>query len=54
MADVYVVTGAGPVGWTVAEQLADLGRQVRVLTRSGSGPQHPLIAEPRDPSHHRR
>jgi nucleoside-diphosphate-sugar epimerase len=43
VANVYVVTGAGPVGWTVAEQLADRGRQVRVLTRSGSGPQHPLI-----------
>ncbi|MDQ0662618.1 nucleoside-diphosphate-sugar epimerase [Arthrobacter ulcerisalmonis] len=43
MADFYVVTGAGPVGWTVAEQLADQGRQVRVLTRSGSGPDHPLI-----------
>ncbi|TQJ34233.1 NAD-dependent epimerase/dehydratase family protein [Arthrobacter sp. SLBN-122] len=43
MADVHVVTGAGPVGWTVAEQLADLGRRVRVLTRSGSGPRHPLI-----------
>ncbi|MDQ0145285.1 NAD-dependent epimerase/dehydratase family protein [Pseudarthrobacter niigatensis] len=43
MTDVYVVTGAGPVGWTVAEQLAALGRRVRVLTRSGSGPQHPLI-----------
>lgn len=43
MPDVYVVTGAGPVGWTVAEQLADRGRQVRILTRSGSGPDHPLI-----------
>ena len=43
MANVYVVAGAGPVGWTVAEQLADRGRQVRVLSRSGSGPQHPLI-----------
>ncbi|WP_370871810.1 MULTISPECIES: NAD-dependent epimerase/dehydratase family protein [Pseudarthrobacter] len=40
---MYVVTGAGPVGWTVAEQLADRGRQVRILTRSGSGPDHPLI-----------
>jgi len=39
----YVVTGAGPVGWTVAVQLAEQGRQVRVLTRSGSGPEHPLI-----------
>lgn len=43
MPDIYVVTGAGPVGWTVAEQLADRGRQVRILTRSGSGPDHPLI-----------
>lgn len=43
MAQVYVVTGAGPVGWTVAEQLAGQGRKVRVLTRSGNGPRHPLI-----------
>ncbi|MFJ4210255.1 NAD-dependent epimerase/dehydratase family protein [Paenarthrobacter sp. NPDC089675] len=40
---MYVVTGAGPVGWTVAEQLAAQGHDVRVLTRSGSGPEHPLI-----------
>jgi len=40
---VYVVTGAGPVGWTVAEQLAAAGHRVRVLTRSGSGPDHPRI-----------
>ncbi|CAI3804752.1 NAD-dependent epimerase/dehydratase family protein [Pseudarthrobacter sp. MM222] len=39
----YVVAGAGPVGWTVAEQLAATGRRVRILTRSGSGPTHPLI-----------
>lgn len=39
----YVVTGAGPVGWTVAEQLAAQGHQVRVITRSGSGPEHPLV-----------
>ena len=43
MSDVNVVTGAGPVGWAVAEQLVEQGRQVRVLTRSGSGPEHPLI-----------
>lgn len=43
MPDIYVVTGAGPVGWTVAEQLADRGRQVRILTRSGNGPEHALI-----------
>lgn len=40
---LFVVTGAGPVGWTVAEQLAAAGHRVRVLTRSGSGPDHPRI-----------
>ena len=40
---LYVVTGAGPVGWTVAEQLAAAGHRVRVITRSGSGPDHPRI-----------
>jgi nucleoside-diphosphate-sugar epimerase len=39
----YVVTGAGPVGWTVAEQLAADGHHIRVITRSGSGPEHPLV-----------
>ena len=43
MSTVHVVTGAGPVGSTVALQLADAGHQVRLLTRSGSGPDHPLI-----------
>ena len=43
MSSVHVVTGAGPVGSTVARQLADAGEQVRLLTRSGSGPVHPLI-----------
>ncbi|QDY91711.1 NAD-dependent epimerase/dehydratase family protein [Arthrobacter sp. UKPF54-2] len=40
---MFVVTGAGPVGWTVAEQLAAAGHRVRVLTRSGSGPIHPRV-----------
>ncbi|MBS2939114.1 NAD-dependent epimerase/dehydratase family protein [Nocardioides sp. J2M5] len=40
---VHVVTGAGPVGSTVALQLAGTGEQVRLLTRSGSGPEHPLV-----------
>lgn len=40
---VKLVTGAGPVGWAVATQLADAGHRVRVLTRSGSGPEHPQI-----------
>jgi nucleoside-diphosphate-sugar epimerase len=43
MSGLYVVTGAGPVGWTVAKQLAEQGARVRVLTRSGSGPDHPQI-----------
>ena len=43
MSTVHVVTGAGPVGSTIAQQLADSGQQVRLLTRSGSGPDHPLI-----------
>lgn len=40
---MHVVTGAGPVGRTIAEQLAAAGRQVRVLSRSGSGPEHPAV-----------
>lgn len=43
MDTIHVVTGAGPVGSTVALQLAESGHHVRVLTRSGSGPVHPLI-----------
>lgn len=38
-----VVIGAGPVGTTLALRLADRGRHVRLLTRSGSGPEHPLV-----------
>jgi nucleoside-diphosphate-sugar epimerase len=43
MNTVHVVTGAGPVGSTVALQLAEARHPVRLLTRSGSGPVHPLI-----------
>ena len=39
----HVVTGAGPVGATVALQLAERDIRVRLLTRSGSGPEHELI-----------
>lgn len=42
-APAHVVLGAGPVGRAVAEQLAARGDRVRVITRSGSGPQHELI-----------
>lgn len=38
-----VVTGAGPVGTNVALLIADRGSPVVLLTRSGRGPEHPLI-----------
>jgi len=40
---LHVIVGAGPVGRTVARQLAERGEQVRIITRSGSGPEHPAI-----------
>jgi len=43
MSTAFVVTGAGPIGWTIAEQLAQAGQEVTILTRSGSGPDHPLV-----------
>jgi nucleoside-diphosphate-sugar epimerase len=43
MSDLHIVTGAGPIGWTVAEQLAGQGHRVRLLTRSGRGPEHTLV-----------
>ncbi|QYJ04365.1 NAD-dependent epimerase/dehydratase family protein [Nocardioides panacisoli] len=43
MTPIHVVTGAGPVGSTVATQLAEQHHRVRLLTRSGNGPEHPLI-----------
>lgn len=36
---LHVVLGAGPVGWAVATELAAGGADVRVVTRSGSGPE---------------
>src|SRR5699024_636626 len=39
----YLVTGAGPVGATIALQLAERGESVRLATRSGSGPEHDRI-----------
>ncbi|WP_067547071.1 NAD-dependent epimerase/dehydratase family protein [Nocardia crassostreae] len=40
---LHVVIGAGPVGTATATQLADRGERVRLLTRRGTGPQHPGI-----------
>lgn len=36
---LHVVVGAGPVGSAVARELLDRGETVRVVTRSGSGPE---------------
>ncbi|MET7701826.1 NAD-dependent epimerase/dehydratase family protein [Streptomyces sp. NPDC005485] len=40
---VDVVVGAGSTGVATASLLADAGRRVRLVTRSGSGPEHPGI-----------
>lgn len=40
---MHVVIGSGPIGSTVARRLAGLGETVRIVTRSGGGPEHPLI-----------
>ncbi|MDO8391371.1 MAG: NAD-dependent epimerase/dehydratase family protein [Actinomycetota bacterium] len=39
----HLVIGAGPVGSGVASALAAQGTPVTVVTRSGSGPAHPLV-----------
>ncbi len=39
----HVVVGAGATGSATARLLADTGHQVRVITRSGSGPSHPAV-----------
>ncbi|WAL65981.1 NAD-dependent epimerase/dehydratase family protein [Amycolatopsis cynarae] len=40
---LQVVVGAGATGAATARQLADSGERVRLITRSGSGPDHPGI-----------
>ncbi|MBU2668588.1 NAD-dependent epimerase [Actinoplanes bogorensis] len=39
----HVVVGSGPIGSSVARGLAERGERVRMVTRSGKGPSHPLI-----------
>ncbi|MFI1397971.1 NAD-dependent epimerase/dehydratase family protein [Streptomyces sp. NPDC020681] len=43
MSSLHVIVGAGPVGTAAARLLADRGEQVRVVTRRGTGPDHPGI-----------
>jgi nucleoside-diphosphate-sugar epimerase len=38
-----LIVGAGPVGSSLAARIADGGERVRVVTRSGGGPSHPLV-----------
>lgn len=40
---MIVITGAGPIGTSIARQYVDHGVAVRVVTRSGSGLDHPLV-----------
>jgi nucleoside-diphosphate-sugar epimerase len=40
---MHLVVGAGSVGSAIARILAGRGEQVRIVSRSGSGPRHPLI-----------
>lgn len=40
---LHVVVGAGGTGAATARQLADAGERVRLVTRRGSGPDHPQI-----------
>jgi len=39
----HVIIGAGSIGTNVARLLTERGESVRIVTRSGSGPEHPLI-----------
>ncbi|GAA2488488.1 NAD-dependent epimerase/dehydratase family protein [Winogradskya humida] len=44
---MQVIVGAGPVGTAIAHQLVEQGQKVRIVTRSGSGPEHPMIEKVR-------
>lgn len=39
----YLIVGAGAIGTVVAEDLTRQGHAVRLLSRRGTGPEHPLI-----------
>ncbi|MFD2764066.1 NAD-dependent epimerase/dehydratase family protein [Micromonospora eburnea] len=40
---LHVIVGAGPVGTATARLLAERGDRVRVVTRRGTGPEHPAV-----------
>jgi nucleoside-diphosphate-sugar epimerase len=40
---LHVIVGAGAVGSATANLLAERGEQVRIVSRRGSGPEHPAI-----------
>ncbi|SIN33766.1 NAD-dependent epimerase/dehydratase family protein [Micromonospora cremea] len=40
---LHVIVGTGPVGTATARLLAERGEQVRVVSRRGTGPEHPAI-----------
>lgn len=40
---LHVIVGAGRIGSTTAELLAERGERVRVVTRRGTGPLHPAV-----------
>lgn len=42
-APLHVIVGAGAVGTALARELVAGGARVRILTRSGSGPDHPAV-----------
>jgi nucleoside-diphosphate-sugar epimerase len=39
----HVILGAGSIGTGIARRLTARGEAVRMITRSGSGPEHPLV-----------
>jgi nucleoside-diphosphate-sugar epimerase len=39
----HLVVGAGPIGTRTSLLLADAGERVRIVTRSGGGPDHPSV-----------
>jgi nucleoside-diphosphate-sugar epimerase len=43
----HLVIGAGPVGSGIATALANRGEPITIVTRSGTGPDHPLVTRVR-------